>query len=709
MWLESRIRICFLLVLLVLTGTVSAGYAEPVGDLVSLGKSYQLDPEPNYRRYTAEEVQSSLTDGRRVSGRMWSAAGSLTWRGTGRISIVLDLRTTVSAGKIELHSGSGSSGGVKLPAHIYAYGSQEGGRFAYLGDLVAGDGGAEASIYADKSFTLEARGVRLRYLRLEVVASPPFFTLDEIGVYSGSPAVPAPVFSIPEAGIGADVEQRLSADTGRMYEARDNAELSKAGVPIGESSRKRRSRLLHVAYPQRSFVVEVVSPWDDISPLQMPENISDQEDSESVLPIGMCDYKAFVITNTSEDVLRLNLDSNRQQVGVADVDVLESQEVRDAGGVGQYDPLAPLGNQVSVGAGESKFVMLKLCARTEGSAVFRLIVRRGGERFDFKLAIKGVKLDWRGAQISATTWSYLNAVGIRGLERAAVSDLVSHHENVIVIPVNSLGAYPPGSFKGMDDYLGLFDDALKRGVLKRVVLFVNLKGASILASDSKKASFKEWYLGALDVLAKHGWRADSVYIYPYDEPSGLVIKEAAATYDWMRAELPGVKLFATIENAPAVSLFCALDITVVLPKIDASSARCKPEAWLYDIQGPSKNNSIYAYYRLMPWRAVSKAMEGVGFWSYSDFGGGDFWNDKAGRGRYSYSPIYKDSEASIRSSRRWEAWRAGLEDAALLRMLAKKNQRYSAANMAKQVIAERLGSSSDADGTRAIVIRELLK
>jgi hypothetical protein len=54
----------------------------------------------------------------------------------------------------------------------------------------------------------------------------------------------------------------------------------------------------------------------------------------------------------------------------------------------------------------------------------------------------------------------------------------------------------------------------------------------------------------------------------------------------------------------------------------------------------------------------------VGFWSYSDTNGSSAWDDIDGR-RPDWAVVY-ESDKGVVSSRRWEAFREGLEDYALL-------------------------------------------
>ena len=96
------------------------------------------------------------------------------------------------------------------------------------------------------------------------------------------------------------------------------------------------------------------------------------------------------------------------------------------------------------------------------------------------------------------------------------------------------------------------------------------------------------------------------------------------------------------------------------------------ELWAYECLRPMKAKDPYSYYRLMPWRAFMQGQTGAGFWTY--YYGLNFdigavpWDDTLRP--YGFSCVVYGSQASpigelaenIVPSRRWEAWREGVED-----------------------------------------------
>ena len=98
--------------------------------------------------------------------------------------------------------------------------------------------------------------------------------------------------------------------------------------------------------------------------------------------------------------------------------------------------------------------------------------------------------------------------------------------------------------------------------------------------------------------------------------------------------------------------------------------RLGKKIWVYNARGGKKGHPL-AFYRLQAWRAFKYGASGLGFWAYADTGPhGTGWDDFDGV-RPDFSVIY-EGRKSILSSKRWEAWREGVEDFVLLG-LAQKN------------------------------------
>jgi hypothetical protein len=163
-------------------------------------------------------------------------------------------------------------------------------------------------------------------------------------------------------------------------------------------------------------------------------------------------------------------------------------------------------------------------------------------------------------------------------------------------------------------------------------------------------------------------------------------------------------LYATLGSNNSERALPYLDLAQIIndDKVLKNFQVGKAEKWLYDTQGPAKSLSPYSYYRLLAWKAFLNGYTGIGFWSYAETSG-SVWDDFDGD-HPDYAVIYDGENTTIISSRRWEAWRMGIEDYELLTMYAKKKGDAAAKALAREVM------DSPADTTRADrVRRQILK
>jgi len=86
--------------------------------------------------------------------------------------------------------------------------------------------------------------------------------------------------------------------------------------------------------------------------------------------------------------------------------------------------------------------------------------------------------------------------------------------------------------------------------------------------------------------------------------------------------------------------------------------------WLWNYTVHSKGNAPVEY-RKQLWHTLNYGYEGTGFWAYGSISG-SAWDDFDG-GYGDYGVIYEHEDGPI-TSRRWEAWREGVEDYMLMRL-----------------------------------------
>ncbi|MEX0744660.1 MAG: hypothetical protein WD118_03585, partial [Phycisphaeraceae bacterium] len=114
------------------------------------------------------------------------------------------------------------------------------------------------------------------------------------------------------------------------------------------------------------------------------------------------------------------------------------------------------------------------------------------------------------------------------------------------------------------------------------------------------------------------------------------------------------------------------------------------ELWFYSCSGPTRQFDP-SYYRYQPWYGFRYGATGSAFWAFGDGGGADSWNEYSVIGYTSYTPLYV-GEATVDSSKHWEAALEGVQDYEYLHMLSELNAelQQSQSDSARQRRAERL-------------------
>jgi hypothetical protein len=113
----------------------------------------------------------------------------------------------------------------------------------------------------------------------------------------------------------------------------------------------------------------------------------------------------------------------------------------------------------------------------------------------------------------------------------------------------------------------------------------------------------------------------------------------------------------------------------------------------------------------MSWTAFADGYTGIGFWNYADEGINKTLNSFTDPLIYptnSYSVIYDGPGKEIISTRRWEAFKLGIEDYSLLRAYANQVGAEKAKALAEDVIQNPL-IETKADSARKIIIAALQK
>ncbi len=204
-------------------------------------------------------------------------------------------------------------------------------------------------------------------------------------------------------------------------------------------------------------------------------------------------------------------------------------------------------------------------------------------------------------------------------------------------------------------------------------------GKVIWMTSEWKAVFTQWLKNLVKHLKDAGVGYNKFALYPFDES---LCDDFYKLAKLIKATDPKVRIYAnSFGKGPKeftrfrelIDIWCLQDSHCERnPQWLEQIKDFGKQVWTYECLRPMKAKDPYSYYRLMPWRAFKRGQTGAGFWIYyygRNFKTGDVpWDDTLkpqgfsgvvyGKGG---SPVPGLIE-NIVPSRRWQAWREGVED-----------------------------------------------
>ena len=195
----------------------------------------------------------------------------------------------------------------------------------------------------------------------------------------------------------------------------------------------------------------------------------------------------------------------------------------------------------------------------------------------------------------------------------------------------------------------------------------------------EKEVFTLWLEELVRHLRNRGIGYDRFVLYPFDETIGDDYYKLAKL---VKQTDPKIRLYANsfgkgpkefMRFRELIDVWCLQDSHCMrYPDWYETIKSFGKELWTYECLRPMKAKEPYSYYRLLPWRAFKRGQTGAGFWIYY-YGlgfepGAVPWDDTLRP--HGFSGVVYGAKASpvplkgenIVPSRRWEAWREGVED-----------------------------------------------
>lgn len=489
------------------------------------------------------------------------------------------------------------------------------------------------------------------------------------------------------------IEPLKRSETGLYSKARLDQEFQRLSIL--------RSKLYKLVYKSDL----VLYPSNAMEILRAESFLSDgveKTDQPVDLALWQNEYESASVNviNCTESTMHLNMsispvtDQGGQILTVSPVTFRRPFYVyaATAGFVG--DPLILLGDGFDLEPGEASQIWLTWYSREAGPGQYNFTLAMTPEISGQKLPIQSISAKVRvypvcfpeQASLKTCNWSYTSVSYMTDQDnKAAAQDLKSHYTNVYAINHNIL-PWPKkvamtGDIETHGDFARLDSILQQHAYARTFLVYMNLKSTfrdsfgKTWMSSSWKRAFSQWLRALVTHLKDKGLSYDRFALYPFDEQLGDEFYELAGL---IRQIDPNVRIYAnSFGGGPGdfmrlrdlVDIWCLQLSLCDLHRNWLETVKgFGKEIWTYEAQAPAKSFSPYAYYRLMSWQAFELGLTGAGFWTYVNHQKTSGWDD-TGVPLGFYNAVYREYDSPVDTlgeriipSRRWEAWREGVED-----------------------------------------------
>jgi hypothetical protein len=685
-------------------------------------KKYALSVKPNYP-YAADSLdQTSLTDGIYSKGRFWTEPSTDGWQRK-PVTITIDLENVEPIKEVTFNTVRSQGVGISFPKNILIFISDDKRNFKYVGDAADIPINLPGETYL-KKFSLDEINLSGRFVTISVIPEGQYIFCDEIEVLKGKiPANPKinlintdslktvidslkkpnhnkrellrAVESFENVQKKNTVSIKINSKTSAIRsELSDQNILGKDLLTIKKKIQKEYALYLRNKFGV-PFIVQKYNPWDSLNEFHFPINNFDLK-SQFLIYKGDVAYGAFVITNADSISRQFSFNiSNNESINK--IDLFTASYVLSTYYCFIPDALIKT-DKVTIGGGLSEMFIFKITGINSGTDRSKVIISSTQKKVEFWIdshIVNRPKLN-ETQNLNINVWAYLNTVMLRSDIPNVIKDLKEHHTNTIVIPPSVLPSITTTDFTNFVSYISNLKD------IKNIILYTDysslifrkgLQTGQFLSPDWKN-KFVNWYNHIEQLIADNGLSGSKVFLYPYDEVSEGNIADFKRLILWAKKTIPTVKFYATFNTKIAIdSLLPLIDIAQILPSLASKLPLHNCEVWIYTGNTPSRAQSPYKFYRLMAWSAFINNYKGIGFWNYADERNGYKLNLVSNIPNFngSYSVIYNGPKGEIISSRRWEAFKLGIEDYSILGEYANK----FGINNAKALAAEVLLNSTD--------------
>lgn len=652
---------------------------------------------PNYSNTAINSNVKTLTDGKLASKNpMWLDNQTLGWTYVPEIVIDLALKRKEYVESVELHTGANFNAEVLYPLNILVFIKdpliEE---YRFVGDMISDEVDLKLSssgIY----ITMKNINVETSAFKIIVIPNGKFFFTDEIRVKRNDKAIN------DNSSYGLFKEAELQ----KLVNSKKQLAIDRAFERIELKSTKINN---NVRSSEVIDIQEIENPWDTYFRFLSSANEINWE-FESFE--GFVSYKAIKLTNNSSNEKTIEISTeniNGIELNYFQVDNIRTRDFKIVPDI--LEKILP--EKLTLGAGESKILFFQIQALNKGDYVQNLTFTSVDMDLSTKIRIKTRFFANSFPKVlNVNTWAYFNYPFVIGKEKEVHKDLLNHYNNVFVIPPTIL--FESGLLKSSE----AVKSYIKYGAgFEKVILFMNFRNLvktnkDIILSPNWKIDFLTWYDSVVSILKDNGF--SDIYLYPYDELQTSEVENYNKFVEWIREERSDAKIFVTIHRLDVINKLTVLtDICQLNDNIKTESSDYESkfkEMWLYNTDYITKSLSPYLYYRLQSWKAFYYDYSGVGFWNYADVGHKvnetSVWDDFDGN-LADFSVVY-DKNNDILPSRRWEAFKVGIEDNMIISLYSKRFGLEKTKKIVKKVL-DNYTDTNLADITRQGMIQDLNK
>lgn len=302
------------------------------------------------------------------------------------------------------------------------------------------------------------------------------------------------------------------------------------------------------------------------------------------------------------------------------------------------------------------------------------------KKFDFQVIKLPIQ---RNYQIPVLVWPYQNSWPFSASSQV-FENLSSHYSQIAALQ----GHYVPrSSSQGFDALkFNQFDKTLPEEF--DLYLFLHLKNkrwrlteAGFKTENSQWLAHQQNWANKFNRLVANSKR--TIYLALVDEPHNDQQFTVASTYyDLFKDRPDNLKIFTTLSSGMSVASILkvsSMTDVLVLEQSLVSTMYLKTakltgkEIWLYSSREVGRNRDPLVDYRYLPWKVYINGLQGIGIWNYSsnNMRAKKSWPIDYDISGSHYGVVYINEE-NVFSSKRWEAFKRGMEDIMIAKNIESK-------------------------------------